>query len=113
VEPIAQLEVLDPRAGAGVAGRLAAAGAVSAGLGPLAADRARRGVANAVAEAPGPVTLTARNDTGAVVLELRGCGGGWPARAGRLLDGLGACTVRADGVDVRLAAPPLRGRPAD
>ena len=111
MEPTARLEVVDVRAGSAVAGTVAASAALAAGVAALAADRAGRAVERAVASAGGPVTLVVHPDGEGVVLELRGGGDGWPAVAARVLEGIGACTEAVDGVDVRIAVPPMHGTP--
>jgi hypothetical protein len=107
VQPTATLEILDPERGAAVARGVAAWAALTAGMGPLAADRAGRAVQAAVRAAGGPVTVTAEIEHGAATLQLTRPGG-WPPEAASRIADLGAGAVCGDTLRLHIAPPPLR-----
>ena len=92
---------------AGVAGQVSTGVALQAGLGPLAAYRFGRAVAQVAAASPDELVLTAHHDDdGAAIVEIAGGDAEWRRLACALLSGQDA-VEEGDAVRLRLARPPI------
>jgi hypothetical protein len=91
---------------ASVAGQVSTGIALQAGLGPLAAYRLGRAIAQVAAASPAEIVLIARRQGDAMLVEISGGDAEWCRLACALLSGQDA-VEDAGAIRLRLARPPL------